>query len=242
MAGEFRNLLSTFALIPRMPSFRFSHEKRTVRDAGFTLIELLVVLSIMALLAVATMPSLEGLISSANLRGGANSVVAELDLARQTASARNLPVEVRCYQDTAKPKDTNGNYPYHIIALVIPMSASGAASDEFVAQPLFLSGDVVIDSNPQYSSGLNVGLGAAGLQPAGATELASAPYALRNLPYIKFTFLANGTINLDPTQQWCLTLLNGNKARPPSAGSTPAANFVALILDTQTGRARVYQP
>jgi uncharacterized protein (TIGR02596 family) len=169
-------------------------------------------------------------------------VVAELELARETASARNLPVEVRFYQDTAKPRDNNGNYPYRIMAIVIPISVSGATSDEFVAPPLFLSGDVVIDSSPQYSSGLNVSLGATGLQPVGGTELATAPPAVRNLPFIKFTYLANGTINLDPAQKWCLTLLNENKARSISAENLPAANFVTLILDTQTGRARVYQP
>jgi hypothetical protein len=80
-----------------------------------------------------------------------------------------------------------------------------------------------------------------GLRPIAATELASAPLAVRNLPYIEFTFLANGTINLDTTQKWCLTLINESTA-PKNPTSAPAANFVTLMVDPQTSRARVYQP
>lgn len=219
-------------------AFRFSH--------GFTLIEMLVVVSIIAILAVSSLQALQGTLSGLNLKGGANTVAAQLDLARQTASTRNFAVDVRLYQDSSKSRDNNGNYPYRLIALVIPASVSGATSDEFVSLPVALPADVIIDSAPTYSSVLNVSLGASGFQPIAALELSTAPYAVRNLPYIKFTYLPNGRINLDPNlpsgQQWCLTLLNQNKASLPVSNNGPASNFVTLVLDVQTGRDRVYQP
>ena len=182
------------------------------------------------------------MLGSSNLSGSANNVVAQLDLARQNASTRNLSVDVRIYQDPSKPKDNNGNYPYRIITLVIPASASGVGSDEFLTQPLFLAGDAIIDSSTTYSSVLNTSLGATGFQPVGATELSTAPNAVRGLPYVKFTYLPNGTIHLDSSQQWCLTLLNQNKAWGTPNTNGPAAYFVTVVLDVQTSRARVYQP
>jgi uncharacterized protein (TIGR02596 family) len=209
---------------------------------GFSLTELLVVMAIIALLGVLTVPSLQGLLSSTDLKGSANSLAGELDLARQTASTRNVAVEVRLYQDSSRPRDNNGNYPYRLLAAVIPAAAGISSSDEFVGLPVSLAGDVIIDSNPQQSSLLNTSLGAQGLQPVSATEAASAPSTVRNLPYIQFTYLASGTINLDPSQRWCLTLLNENTAALASANGGPSANFIAFLLDVQTGRASTYQP
>jgi uncharacterized protein (TIGR02596 family) len=209
--------------------------------SGMSLIELLAVLAVLVIVVALVAPGLQGLAGSTNLRGSADAIVAQLDLAQQTASTRNLPVDVRLYQDTSKPPDNNGNSPYRIMALVIPSSANGTSSDQFLATPKSLPGDVIIDSSTTYSSLLNTGLGAAGLRPVAATELASAPLAVRNLPYVEFTFLTNGTMNLDTSQVWCLTLINSTKAlKNPTAG--PAASFVTLTLNPQTSHVSVYQP
>jgi len=208
---------------------------------GMSFIELLVVLAIFVILAAIAMPALQGLSGSSNLRTSASMLVSQLDLARQTASARDRPVDVRLYQDTAKPADNNGNTPYRLLALVIPASADGSSSDEFITAPRGLPGDVIIDSSTTYSSVLNTALGAANQRPAAATESASAPATVRNLPYIHFTFLANGMVNLDSSQQWTLTLINGNKAlKNPTGG--PAADFVTLTINSQTGLVNMYQP
>ncbi|HEX4140774.1 MAG TPA: Verru_Chthon cassette protein D [Candidatus Methylacidiphilales bacterium] len=214
---------------------------RRTPSRGVTLLELLAVLVIFVMLAVLVMPGLQGLVGSSNLKASANLLLDELDLARQTADARNLPVDVRLYQDRAISPDGNGNSPYRLLALVIPSSASSTGSDEFLMAPRGLPGDVIVDSGLAYSSLLNTGLGAAGLRPTAGTELVSAPATVRNLPYVEFTFLANGTVDLDTSQQWCLTLINENKALKNPTGA-PAANFVTLIVDPQTSHARMYQP
>jgi uncharacterized protein (TIGR02596 family) len=206
-----------------------------------TLLELLAVMVIILILAAFVIPGVRGVIGSSNLKGSADLTLGRMDLARQVTTARNLLVDLRVYQDTTKPLDANGNHPYRMLALVIPASAGGTSSDQFLMQPLILPGDVIIDSNVQFSSLLNTKLGATGLQPVAATELASAPASVRGLPYIQFAFLPNGTANLDPSQQWCLTLVNGNLARSGTA-TLPAANFVTIILDPHTGHAREYQP
>jgi uncharacterized protein (TIGR02596 family) len=208
---------------------------------AFTLLELLVVLAVTALLGLIAFPALQGLLNRSNLNGGANSVAALLDLARQEASARNLAVEVRIYQDTSAARDRNGNFPYRMLALVIPATVSGAAHDEFLTRVLILPGNVIVDSSPTYSTVLNTSLGIAGWRPTGATELPSAPQAAQGLPYIRFTYLPDGTIHLDSSQKWCLTLVNGNQAQPASGGG-PAANFVTIILDVPTSREHVYRP
>jgi uncharacterized protein (TIGR02596 family) len=208
---------------------------------GFSLLELLAVVAVIVIVAALVMPSVQGLAGSTNLKGSANSIVAQLDLARQTASARDRAVAVRLYQDTTKSPDTNGNSPYRLLALVIPASADGSSSDEFIAIPQGLPGDVIIDSSTAFSTVLNTGLGAAGLRPIAATESASAPASVRNQPYVQFIFLANGTVNLDSSQQWCLTLINENKAlKNPTSG--PAANYVTLTINPQTSHVSTHQP
>jgi uncharacterized protein (TIGR02596 family) len=239
MAHCVGQLLSAVAL-NNMPSLRLDPIRTSRR--GFTLLELMVVMAIIAILSTLALPGLQGMISSSNLKGSADSVAAEFDLARQYASTRNLPVEVRLYQDTSRAKDINGNYPYRYIAIAIPASISTAASDEFLTQPIALPGDVIVDSNTQYSTLLNPALGASGLQPVSGSELSSAPSVVQGKPYIKFMYLANGTINLDPTQQWCLTLYNQNKSAHTGPNGAPTANFITFILDVQTGKTRVYQP
>jgi uncharacterized protein (TIGR02596 family) len=214
---------------------------RNAAVRGFSLLELLTVLVVVVIVAALVMPSVQGLAGSSNLKGSANSIAAQLDLARQTAGARNRNIEVRLYQDTTRSPDTNGNSPYRLLALVIPGSADGSTSDAFIAVPQGLPGDVIVDSSTAFSTVLNTGLGAAGLRPVAATEAASAPASVRNLPYVQFTFLASGRVNLDSSQQWCLTLINENKAlKNPTSG--PAADYVTLTISPQTSHVSMYQP
>jgi uncharacterized protein (TIGR02596 family) len=214
---------------------------RLFRGQGFTLLELLVVLALIAVLAATMLPSLLGVVSSTSLRGSSDNVKGLLELARQTSATRNTPVQLRIYQDPTKANDANGNAPYRILAAVIPSTSTGTA-DEFLTVPMSLPGDVIFDSNSAQSSLLNSSLGSAGLRPIAATESTGAPLSVRSRPYVGFTFLADGSVNLDQTQQWCLTLYNQNLSRTAGPNGSPSNNFVTFVLDVPTGRVRTYQP
>ena len=103
---------------------------------GFTLVEMLVVLAIISILAVLSLPAIKGVLGSIDLKGAANIASEQFELARQTASTRNLPTELRIYADptTLDPNAANAA-AYRISAVVIPATASGAATDEFVSSP-----------------------------------------------------------------------------------------------------------
>ena len=63
-------------------------------SGGFTLVELLTVIAIIAILAILTIPSLAGLTSSSKFNAAINGLSNTLDLARQTAVARDTYVWV----------------------------------------------------------------------------------------------------------------------------------------------------
>ncbi len=206
------------------------------RPCGFSLVELLLVLTIVTVLAVLAVASLQGTQSGLYLKGGGNAVIGEMDLARQTANTRNLPVDFRMYQ---VPDFSGSGAVYRVIALVIPASVSGAPADEYIGKPLVLPGDVVMVSDTPYSSLLNP-TASATLAPAAGTESAAAPLPIRNQPYIKFTFLPSGALNLDSTVAWCLTLANQHKRAGTNGG--PAANYIAIVMDCQSGRPSSFHP
>ena len=54
---------------------------------------------------------------------------------------------------------------------------------------------------------------------AGGLREARAQAIVQNKPYVKFTFLPSGALNLDSTVQWDLTLRNLHQV---SSGATPA--------------------
>jgi uncharacterized protein (TIGR02596 family) len=221
---------------------------------GFTLVEMLVVLAIIAILAVLALPAIKGVLGSIDMKGAANLVGAQLDLARQTASTRNVQVDVRIYQDSAVLDPNAGNVAaYRIIAVVIPAAASGAASDEFVSPGVALPGDIIFDqtvaSPTSYSTLLDPS--AANGDPQGnsrfvAMEATTAPLLVQGKPYMKFTFLANGSVYLNNTSTqsgtWCLSMRNLHAPAVTGANAAPAKNFICLVLDPTTSRARVYQP
>lgn len=232
-----------------MTFFPFRRHGFTARAPrrGFTLVEMLVVLAILAILAVLSLPAIKGLLGSVDMKGAAGTVSAQLDIARQAASTRNVQAEVRIYQDSSVPDTLNAKtYSYRIIAVCIPAAASGANQDEFISPGVGLPGDTIFDSSTTYSTLLDPGTAAG--DPAGKSrlvplELDSAPALLRKKPYMKFTFLPDGTMYLANTATssgtWCLTMRN---LHAKAVGATPASNYICFVVDPGTSRSRMYQP
>ena len=225
---------------------RAKGEAHAARGA-FTLVEMLVVMAIIAILAVLALPAVKGMLGSMDLKGAANIVTAQLDLARQTASTRNVQTDVRIYQDpNVTDPNAGGANAYRIIAVVIPAAASGAAADEFVSPGLALPGDIVFDQSTTYSTLLNPALfddSAHTVTRTTAVEATTAPTQLQGKTYMKLSYLPGGTAYLEndttTTGTWCLSLRN---VHAKAAASAPASNFISIVVDPSTSRFRVYQP
>jgi len=194
------------------------------------------VVAVVSLLAVAVVPAVRSTLDGLQIAGAANFTEAELLLARQTAITRNLPVEVRLY----KSDDGSGD-AWCMVALVIPSLVSGQDTDEWITRGKMLPGSVVFDESSDYSTLVSKATPATSerIAPWLAIESSSAPKALQGKDYVGFLFNADGSINLPKGQPWCVTLKNA-KSKPVDAG--PAANFVSIVLDSNTGRALAYQP
>jgi uncharacterized protein (TIGR02596 family) len=212
---------------------------------AFSLIELLTVLSIISVLAVATVPALKGTLDAFNVSGAADLAGSEISLARQMAISRNLPVEVRIYKDQAASGDA-----WRIIALVIPAIASGATDDEWVTGGKILPGNVLFEDTGDFStliSEANPYNATTPVAPWSQTEVTNAPALVRGKEYIAFQFKPDGSTNLPSVNSsnlpapWCLTL-KGASAAPAPSGTGPSANYVAIVLDSLTGRSLTYQP
>jgi uncharacterized protein (TIGR02596 family) len=201
---------------------------------AFSLVELLTVIAIISVMAASTVPALRGTLDGASLVGAGDVVTASIHLARQTAMSRNLPVELRIYRHD----DGNGDN-YRLLGLVIPASASGQASDEWICTAKTLPGHIIMDDTGTYSTILSGAEADATAAPWSGTESAAAPGILKNKSYVGFQFRPDGSTSLGSNQPWCLSLKN---PRSQPAGDRPAANFVSIVLDSATGRTLAYQP
>jgi len=217
---------------------------------GFTLLELLLVMAIVVAVMSAAAPAVRGTLDGVSLTGAAETLEGHLSLARQVAMSRNLPVEVRFYQDTSIPSN-----PWRIVGMVIPAISTGQAKDEWVSAPATLPGTVIIDTTEgkDFSTILtNTNAGtpsSATPDPVGpwkSREPDSAVYRVRGKSYVAFRFQPNGSTNLPASadasvnQAWSLSLKN-LKDRSTN-GLTPAANYVAVVVDPLTGRTLSYRP
>lgn len=197
---------------------------------AYSLIELLAVMAIIALLATTALPAMRGILDGVNVSGAAGMAEAELSLARQTAMSRNLPVEIRFYQH-----DDGTGLKWRQLAVLIPASASGLSSDQWITPGKILSGNIIMEESGDFSTILSK----ATAPPYTGTESASAPPSVRGKNYVGFRFNSDGSSNLPSDQAWCLTLKN---PYTQVQGQTPPANYVALVLDPLTGRTVSYQP
>lgn len=77
-------------------NLRNSYHYKPMR--GFSLLELLVVIAILAIVAAFATPAMQSIARGTQIERSGEIVRSQLALARQSAMARNLPVEVRLYR------------------------------------------------------------------------------------------------------------------------------------------------
>jgi len=189
---------------------------------GFTLMELLVVLVIGLIFTSIAVVSL-GTWKAQTLPVAGGVVADALLVDRQTAISSNAPVLVRFFEEGS----------YFTAFQSYQASGNGWVPSSKIIK---LDGAVVIHPSATYSRlPVAATLGDGDASPSVPSNLQGAVQHVT-----EFEFLPDGSTNLDPSLEWCLTLVGAQP--PPSAGTPLPANFVTVKIDPQTGRVSTYRP
>lgn len=191
--------------------------------------ELLVVIALLALLAGLSVPAVNSSLRASHLGGAGEQLVDQLNLARQTAISRNLPVEVRFYKLPGHG-ETPGAPPRTCRAvqsfLLDDARAVPIGRPHFFAAPVLCS-DAIAESSlladallPERSPAATEGLPTYGL----------------NYTYRAFHFKPGGSTSLPNTDAFVTLVLENDK--PLAQG----ANFFTVQIDPATGRSRTFRP
>ena len=214
--------------------------------------ELIVVISIIAVIAVFTVPSASQILKGSTLTQASTILTDQIRLARDVAVTQNLKVEVRFYQyaDPESVGETAGNPStgqFRAVQIFSLQTVKKNGVDTEVTIPydkvqLFPQG-VIMNSSSTYSTLLN---NPAVTQPIkGASDPAnpSLPRGIgTNYNYYSFRFLPDGSTNLATTGlPWFLTIHNAADAGLSKTPPVPY-NFFCIQVDPVSGTTKSYRP
>jgi len=202
------------------------------KSPAFSLIELLVVISIIGILSAAAIGGLSNVARSTNLTSAAQRLGDQFALARPTAVARNLPVEVRIYKLPDFDFTNGGATLWRGLQLFI----KDGTNDVPASRPLFFPQRVIISENAQASPLLS-GLGIE-LPPPSSV----GAFTTNNVQFKSFTIRPNGTVTATssiPDANWFLTVHHENDAKPD--GIKPA-NFATVQINPVTSKVTILRP
>lgn len=219
---------------------------------AFTLIETLVVVSIIVLILALTGPSLLGTMQASRLSSAGDTVVGLLAEAQQTATAQNVPVEVRffkyqtpttsyeayhslqAFKVTNDPSVRNGQ----IRELLVPIGTLTRLPDSVIIPfdktiaPL-LDGQGFIDTKPDGSSTYS-GVQAATYNAVRFMTDGTCRKLMRNeqngVAAMSYPTLADSCVTLSPEIGQQVTEQNLPR------------NFYCIQIDPYTGKMRTYRP
>lgn len=196
--------------------------KRPHLIAAFSLIELLIVVAVIGLLGSLAATALSGTTQSMKITGSAQTVADMLDTARNTAAARNVPVEVRFYK-LAEPNGPGG-VQYRGVRLFVldkdvptPLGRGHILASPIRDQRAVSSLLAIEDENVHRGSG----------------DFNNA----QSGSYFSFRYRPNGATDLNPTNSWFLTL-----ASATDSGVGLPKNFATISIHPISGKATIYQP
>ena len=203
-------------------------------SSAYSLIELLVVVAIIGMLSVLATAGLNSISRSTKLASAAQRLGDQIALARQTAIARNLPVEVRLYKLPEFDFTTGGASLWRGVQIFIMDGAVPASRLVLFPPRVIISGNAAVSPLIQNSS---AGLGAE-ITPASNV----GAFSTDNVRYKSFTIRPNGTLaasNSIPDANWFLTLHQENDPKPD--GIKPA-NFVTVQINPVTSKVTILRP
>ena len=228
------------------PSFRaFAPRRRS----AFTLVEVLIVIALIAMLLFLTVPGLKDVMKGTKLTTAADQIVADMNLARQTAIKESVPVEVRFYKffDPTQKEQRFG--AYQAFKLAQDLNKPSEYTADRIAKPLFekvktIPQGVVIVESEQWSplltdesmKGDDKRERVRGLIPGEMDTEAE---------YRSLIISPEGETSLERTgaKQWYITLVTEAEYRiAPDPTAIRPKNFIMLQVDPYTANTRRYQP
>ena len=205
---------------------------------AFTLLELLIVIGIMAILGVLLAPVTSGLMRAHGLTTASQSVIGQLNLARQVSTTRGAAVQVRFYRlpDYNEPELSGSPSVYRALQIFVegdPVVSGGSTSTPVkpLSNPLLFNAPVVILKDTDKSTLLT-------LPETIPTSGQNFSTYGTNYRYLIFRFRADGQADLPDTATGLTLVLEKDI---PASGSLPA-NFCAIEIDPRTGASRSYRP
>ncbi len=195
---------------------------------GFTLLELLAVIGILAILTTLAVPAVGSIMQSMSITQGGQIVEAQFALARQLAVSKNKTVEVRLirYAVEGAPGEvpaTPSTGKFRALQLFSP-SEKGLV--EPIGRVQKLPPSVVLSKNASASPLLERALVDSSDRLAGGVRY----------QYASFRFRADGSTDLDPNQQWFVTL------KQTTANEAIPKNFAMVAVDPVNGNIQTYRP
>jgi uncharacterized protein (TIGR02596 family) len=213
---------------------------------ALTLVEILVVCAIMTLLLAIAVPVTIGVWRSLLISQGGETIHSQLELARQTALARNRTVEVR-FCRASPGASFNAIMPLVCVAT----SPTGIYVYSAIGKPSFLPVGAIIDAGATLSTLLNqtnAPTSNAPVHSPNATDPTLGSLQL-NYQYVAFHFKPDGSTDLIPetsastntnnTNLWFLTV---HTATDGDSLLAAPKNFYTIQIDAYNGHLVDYRP
>ncbi len=199
-----------------------------LRSRAFSIVELLVVIAIISILMALTVPAVSSLIENTNVTRGAQLVESQIQLARQLASSRNRPVEVRLIKVPAQ--SANGVSAIQLWQMD-PPSGDNAAQSRPLTRAEMLPTAICISEDATAASRLFAKCGFTNSIPSGSPLSGSA--------YAAFQIFPSGLLSPYVDMQAAyVTVLPTRNAKDTSL----PRNYAIIQINPMTGTPSTYRP